>query len=115
MINLKDGAGKPLPPITLAELLTMVQALATEDGARIIEIGGKFGIGDLRQMVLQLENYVFAAIGFAETHKFSALNTDRVVVALYKLQAQLHELQTTAATVGISSLPPPAQANAVHS
>ena len=82
MTKLADGAGNPLPSITLAELLTMVQSLATEDGARIIEIGGRYGIGDLGEMVLQLENYVFAAIRFAEGAKYSAISTDRVVVAL---------------------------------
>jgi hypothetical protein len=108
MTGLMDGAGQPLPSITLEELLTMVQSLATQDGARIIEIGGRYGIGDLSQMVRQLENYVFAAIGFAESldQKYSAISTDRVVVALYKLQKQLDELQATAARVGTSSLPP---------
>lgn len=108
MSGLVDGAGKGLPSITLEELLSMIQSLMTQEGPDIIQTGGKFAIGeDFSQMVLQLQHYVAAAITFAKTQHFSALNTDRVLVALHKLQRQLEELRKTAKAVGIKTLPPP--------
>jgi hypothetical protein len=107
MTNLRDNAGNALPSITLAELLQLIQSLVTQDGLQIIQAGGKFGVGQLSVMVLQLQNYVSAAIAFAEAQKYSALNTDRVLIAMNKLLRQLEELQTTAAAVGIAKLPPP--------
>ncbi len=113
MTGLVDSAGNGLPSITLEELLSMIQALMTQEGPDIIQTGGKFAIGeDFSQMVLQLQDYMAAAIAFAETQTFSALNTDRVLVALYKLQRQLDELRNTAKAVGINTLPPPALASA---
>lgn len=114
MTGLVDGFGNGLPSITLEEMLSMIQSLMTQEGPDIIQTGGKFAIGeDFSQMVLQLQDYVSAAITFAEAQTFSALNTDRVLVALYKLQRQLEELRSTANAVGIAKLPPPpVQANA---
>jgi hypothetical protein len=114
MTCLVDGCGNELPSVTLEELLSMIQSLMTQEGPEIIQTGGKFAIGeDFSQMVQQLQDYVSAAITFAEAQTFSALNTDRVLVALYKLQRQLEELRNTASAVGITTLPPPsALANA---
>jgi hypothetical protein len=108
MQGLKDDNGNDLPAITLAGLLTMIQSLVTQDGPDIIQTGGKFGIGEyFSLMVEQLREYVTAAIAFARIQSFSALNTNRVLVALSKLERQLIELETTANAVGIQSLPPP--------
>jgi hypothetical protein len=106
--------GKPLPPITLAGLLLMIQSLVTQELPDIIQNGGKFAIGeDVSEMVGQLKNYMAATIGFAEAQDLSALSTDRVLIALYKLQRQLQELENTAKTVGIPKLPlPPIEGNA---
>jgi hypothetical protein len=115
MTGLKH-AGKDLPSITLGGLLQMIQSTVTQDGPDTIQACGKYGIGSFGAMVLQLQHYVSAVIAFAEVQKYSALNTDRVLVALSKLESQLGELQTTAAAVGIAQLPPPsAQANALQS
>jgi hypothetical protein len=117
MSGLTDDSGQNvLPPITLSGLLSMIQSLVTQEGPDIIQTGGKFGIGQyFSVMVMQLREYVSAAIRFAQAQSFSALNTNRVLVALHKLERQLVELQTTAAAVGISSLPPPpVKANALQ-
>jgi hypothetical protein len=100
--------GRSLPAITLAGLLSMIQSLVTEDGPEIIQTGGKFGIGEyFKIMVAQLREYVSATFRFARREEFSALNTNRVLVALSKLERQLGELQNTATPVGLTSLPPP--------
>jgi hypothetical protein len=103
-----DDLKKDLPAITLSGLLSMIQSLVTHDGPDIIQTGGKFGIGEyFSVMVAQLREYVSAAIRFAQTQGFSALNTNRVLVALSKVERQLIELESTAGAVGIQSLPPP--------
>jgi hypothetical protein len=106
----ENGKVVPLPAITLSGLLGMIQSLVTHDGPDIISTGGKFGIGEyFSVMVAQLRVYVSAAIGFAQApaQSFSALNTNRVLVALSKVERQLLELENTAEAVGIPSLPPP--------
>jgi hypothetical protein len=111
VIRLAGNAPPPsiaLPDITLSGLLGMIQSLVTRDGPDIIETGGRFGIGEyFSVMVEQLRDYVSATIGFAQAQSYSALNTNRVLVALSKLERQLDELLATARTVGIPSLPPP--------
>jgi hypothetical protein len=105
LTGLTDKENHKLPEIMLESLLSWIQSFVTSEGPDIIQAGGRFGIGeDFQQMVDQLYRYAHALAHFAK-HSDPPIGTERVVFALRKLARQLDRLSQMARSVGITELP----------
>jgi hypothetical protein len=98
-----------VPPIFLEDLLSWTQSFVAEEAPRIIQSGGKFGLGEeFCAMIWQLSLQIWGTLQFAQGASSNppGLNTYRVLAALQKLAAQLYELFRLAYPVGTSYLKP---------
>jgi hypothetical protein len=81
-------------PMFVEDLLSWIQRFATEEGPRLIQDGGKFGVGNsVRPVVVLLRNLVLGAINPANIGGLPrGYRTPRVQRALQDLSRQLDEL-----------------------